>query len=401
MANLITKQKLSYQCDAVGLSALVSSICALICEATDLEVLDIIEYGSDEFNGYPIYNVGASDAGLKIQKVFYDNAHQSDIYILGKDRNNYCLIVNVYNGELMFSLGCSKDYADWYGDRLIEKSSTITKSNPLTIVTRKFISGSGNYYNVFYPLVKDTEGIVNLTVAKYKGEISQGFKFINNSGKSSAWYLFTCNDNGEKYAILNQQKFETVNYSNFYTENYLNETGEYNVNAPLIVAFDEAISRNVDNVICVNRSYSQTETNLSTVIDNNSYMNTDLWYNAYVLTNNTSHIYICTQLSRVYRLNGVVNLADNQMNISNKWVIENLKKMNYVTVQNSILNLPKLKQNQVYIRRLYAPNTNKKFHFYLWFSPVTEVQPENSFYKIAGETYLLTTPGCIGYAIKV
>lgn len=395
--NLITKQTLSVVADTDGFNSLVASVVNKICENTGLRVIDKISYGSDEFNGFPIYNKAPSFANYA--SLFSDDIHQSDVYVLGHNKNNYCLVVNVYNGYLLCSLGCSLDYCNRYSELALTKYPTISNLAPLSVVTRTLtgveIQEQEGRYSFQVPLNKDTDDIINLIIASYKGSNSQGFKFISN-GIESEWLLFSKDEEGNKYCVFNLNQFN--GFSNCQVDGAHKTTSTIYKDCSLVMRLSDEIPL-YNEVITDDASYWQTHRhqNLNTIISENCYCFKHIWLKHQALSYYPTSFY---QMARTNTLNFFWCFAENKAPVPNH-LLDNLFTLSTLSPNNSLHNLPKLQEGQVYLRKMFAPDSNKKFNYYLWYSPVTETPAPNSFFEIAGDIYLLSTPGCIGYAIKV
>jgi hypothetical protein len=398
---LITKQNISVECNTVGLNSLVASVVNLICQNTGLSVIDKIEHGSEQFEGFPIYNTLTSN--MKNTHIFNNNAHLSDVYILGLNNQNFCLVVNIYNGYLLLSMGHSLDYAERFGAMALEKYSICDKHCPLTLITRTLqgVYGVENYgkYSFVVPLKKNTDNIVNMVIAYYKGDNSQGFKFLVD-GTESSWLLFTKDDNNNKYAVLNLEMMKI--FSNFQVYGSSTATtNEYN-ESPLVIPFNEEIPlykemifANYNNAYCV-------IVNDNNKLENNAYYIKDVWIN-WNTTNSSDYFTFFYVMARTHSLHYRYEFYNSSYGGDSEFNFLLNSLGNYVThcPTNHILNLPKLAEGQVYLRKLYVPDDNKKFNFYLWYSPVVTTPAVNSFYEVGSDIYLLSTNKCIGYALKV
>lgn len=396
MADLIQRQKLSFSVD--NLSNLVAVVCGYITDMTGLQVIDIIKKGTAEFDNYPLYNKVTTN-GIKIN-AWVDDCYQSDVYIMGKDKNNYCLGINVYNGSLLFSLCCSKDYGERYSTKLNEVLGTNVKinHNPLSIALRDCLNNSySSPNNVQIQLLKNIENNVNIIFCKYVGENSQGFKIVTSDGTESGWILFSKNDDGEQFAILNQYQYANARVTNLnVTTIGYHRAREYR---PLVVAFDTEIPL-YDEMI-VNTSSMTTPNKTYAVEDNCGYI-PHIWLSNYCINNLN---YQGSSIANTYTLNMGNDVNSIDVDEYNNFLLKYIPIVSSGTLRgtpmNSVFNLPKIKQNQVYLRRFYAPFSNKKFNFYLWYSPCLSTPSLNSFYKVGEDIFLLVEVGSIGYAIKV
>lgn len=394
---LINKQIISVSCDTDGLNSLVSQVVTLICQKTGLSIIDKIEYGSEEFEGFPIYNTPHSS--FRISSVFTKNTHMSDIYILGLNKNNYCLFVNVYNGYLLLGLGHSLDYGERYSVLALEKYPTMAKHCPLAYVTR-YQKGINDYrsrgnYCMGVPLIKTGEGMLNIIICNYNGSNSQGVKFVVDT-KESDWILFSNDDNNNKYCLISLRENNVFsNFQKMGTDTNVNSSED---DSMLVVKFNSEIPLYKDMIVSTGNDQFVVES-LTKSYDN-SYCIPYIW-NDWCPESSSNYDYI--HYKNCMARTNTINYKFNFMNEKSEsgFLLDSIGIKRYGTPLNSVLNLPKLGGNQVYLRKLFAPDYNKKFNLYLWYSPVVTQPAPNSFYEVGNDIYLLITNKCIGYALKV
>ena len=395
--SLISRYRLSVTADTDGFNSLVASVVEEICRNTGLRVIDKISYGSDEFNGFPIYNKKPDFADYA--ELFADDIHQSDVYILGFNQNNYCLVVNIFNGYLLCSLGCSLDYCNRYSELALTKYPTMGNLAPLSVVTRTLTGVATQEpegrYSFQVALNKDTDNIINLIIASYKGSNSQGFKFISN-GVESEWLLFSKDEEGNKYCVCNLNQFN--GFSNCQVRG--TNTTRKNVyrGCSLVIRFNDEIPLYSEMIVDFGQSWQHYDyRNSNFAISENSYSYKHIWLK---LPINTLGFVTFYQMARTNTLN-FKTAFDTTLEPNNSHLLSSLSVQTSINPTNCVHNLPKLQEGKVYLRKMFAPDTNKKFNYYLWYSPVATTPANNSFYEIGNDVYLLSTPGCIGYAIKV
>lgn len=397
--SFINKKYISVSNTTDGLNNMLADIVDLICNNTGVSIINKIEYGSDSFQNYPLYNTKASD----MNNYFYSNTYQSDVYILGLNENNYCLIVNIYNGVLNISLGCSLDYGDRYATMFMEKYPTGFKHNPLTCVCANFCYLVGEYgygiYNMTVPLLKNENDIISLTLGYYTGDNSQGFKFVVD-GQESGWLLFTGDDNNNKFAVLNIYK------TNYISNTYVKYKDNYLINAfydesPLVIPFNRVIPLYSDMLYgnAISSYYLQNTTN---TIETNTYYIPYTWFFSIAITS-TYYTNYSNVLARTLSINYLSEFTAKQTKSSSTvyTFYKNLNTNCICSPVNSVYNLPKLANGKCYLRKLVAPDSADKFNFYLWYSPVTETPVKNSFFSVGNDVFLLVYPSMITYAIKV
>lgn len=396
--SLISKEYITVACNTDGFNSLLASVVNKICEISGLRIINKITHGSEEFENYPVYNT--PDTTFKISSIFTKDTHMSDIYILGENEDNYCLFVHIYNGYLLFGLGHSLTYGERFATLALEKYPNFVKHCPLSYILR-YNKGIDNYryygnYCIGIPLIKSGEDELNLSFAYYKGDNSQGIKFIVDTVESE-WILFSQDDLNNRYCLFSL--YENSTFSNFQIRGTSTNSMNYFEDSILVVKFGEEIPLYEDMINCIPNSNNVAAS--LTKADDNSYNCPYIWCKWYPMNSSyNDYMHYLNLMARTNTINYSNRFYSNS-NTSNDFLLDSLSVVSYSSPLNSVHNLPKLEQGQAYLRKLYAPDSNKKINFYLWYSPVTEKPANNSFYEIAGDVYLLSTPGCIGYAIKV
>lgn len=79
---------------------------------TSISQLEKVEIGSSRWSGYPLYDVQSSAPSAVTTSVIESWSKLSDVYILGKNKDNFCLSVSVDGDVLSLAPCCSFDYQD-------------------------------------------------------------------------------------------------------------------------------------------------------------------------------------------------------------------------------------------------------------------------------------------------
>lgn len=75
-----------------------------------LQQLEKIEIGDSAWSGYPLFDVNSGVPSMVSGYLSGEYSQLSDVYILGKDKNNWCLAVCVENHTLSFAPTCSLEF---------------------------------------------------------------------------------------------------------------------------------------------------------------------------------------------------------------------------------------------------------------------------------------------------
>lgn len=79
---------------------------------TSISQLEKVEIGSSRWSGYPLYDVQSSAPSVVTTSVIESWSKLSDVFILGKSKDNFCLAVSVDGDVLSLAPCCSFDYQD-------------------------------------------------------------------------------------------------------------------------------------------------------------------------------------------------------------------------------------------------------------------------------------------------
>lgn len=84
----------------------------LLSQNASISQLEKIKIGSSRWSGYPLYDVQSSAPSAVTTSVIESWSKLSDVYILGKSKDNFCLAVSVDGDVLSLAPCCSFDYQD-------------------------------------------------------------------------------------------------------------------------------------------------------------------------------------------------------------------------------------------------------------------------------------------------
>lgn len=84
----------------------------LLSQNASISQLEKVEIGSSRWSGYPLYDVQSSAPSAVTTSVIESWSKLSDVYILGKSKDNFCLAISVDGDVLSLAPCCSFDYQD-------------------------------------------------------------------------------------------------------------------------------------------------------------------------------------------------------------------------------------------------------------------------------------------------
>ena len=84
----------------------------LLSQNASISQLEKVEIGSSRWSGYPLYDVQSSAPSAVTTSVIESWSKLSDVFILGKSKDNFCLSVSVDGDVLSLAPCCSFDFQD-------------------------------------------------------------------------------------------------------------------------------------------------------------------------------------------------------------------------------------------------------------------------------------------------
>ena len=347
-------------------------------ENSNLSILHTYVYGSEEFEGYPIWNTPTSNTNM-YNDVYTRPAFVSDIILVGKSNSNYCMVIFITkNGttlELKAGLACGTDtdtiMKDYYTTNNIIKNELAPSSffvRSRTGSTNKFFMYvSIPYNNSEYVLYLDT----------YTGTYSKGYHF-----KSDSWNWIST---GYSIQITSD---ELIVFQCSGTNSYASSE-----KCPMVINLNEEVCRDPLRLVIQSGDKATLEDGCKSNLDNWGYPNlSSSTYPSYSGMVYPAHILLG---------NWAIGGYNYVPSVSTDVVVSPTAKGTNVIPFLSSFQLPKLKIGQIFIRKMFIPNsTVKTDNIVLLYTPLDTVTNKMLF-SANGHTYLCRQPSQLSLAVRV
>ena len=341
-------------------SILNQLIAWILANISGIQQLEKIEIGSSKWSGYPLYNESSGAPSTIPYRVDSTWLLGSDCFILGKNKNNWTAGVMVDKHILKFSPTCSFEFQD--GLNAVE-------SKPLSIILSqlRFINTANNRraYNGTIELFEFDTTAATLTVTLKFWKSSTNLIFAVN-GKND-YVIFSNNENDANFAWFNVS--------------YVANNAMYSLNEPMQA-----------------NQTTQTNTSATATIGlqtANLALNYPTSYNPYVWGSMGS------PYSAIYSSSSVgaaAPVAMHRLNQSGDGLTSDATS-NYVFFGNRLPNFPRIQSTEIYLRKVYTPNTATKAPVKLAYTPGCLVA--DTIYRVNNIDYLCLATGWASYLIEV
>lgn len=344
-------------------------------ENSNLAILHTYVYGSEEFEGYPIWNTPVSSTPIG-NNVYNKPAYTSDIILIGKDNSKYCMVAFIVkNGttlELKMGLACGTDTDTIMQDYYASKNTTSNLYAPSSFFVRARSTTWQYHLHISIPLSNNTYTVFMDT---YSGTYSKGYHLRTNTWNWVA-YGYSIQITSDELIILQSA----------------GTNANYNIHKhPMIINLNEDVCRDPLRLVIQPADAS--------TIEDGSRVNSDNW--GYPSLNNN-----------LYIMSGMVYPAHSLLincSITGQTSSPGVSIMNYSAIPSetnvipftSIYQLPKLKVGQVFIRKMFIPNSAVKTdNIVLLYTPLDAVT-NNMLFSANGHTYLCRMPSQLSIAVRV
>lgn len=343
-------------------SILNQLIAWILSNISGIQQLEKIEIGSSKWSGYPLYNVSTGAPSAVTSRVSSTWLLGSDCFILGKNKSNWTAGVMVDKHILKFSPTCSFEFQDWLNS---------IESKPLSIILSqlRFINSTSNrirYCGTIELFEFDTTSATLTLTLKF--------------WKSSKNLIFAVNGKNDYIVFSNNE-----NDANF---GWFNVSGGYLTNA--MYSLNEQMQAN---------QTTQTNTSASSSIGTqtaNLALNYPTSNNPFVWGSMGSYN------TAIYSSNNEVAAGPVAMHRLNAQLLDELNTdatSNYVFFGNRLPNFPRILSTQIYLRKVYTPNTATKAPVKQAYTPGCLVA--DTIYRVNNVDYLCLATGWASYLIEV
>lgn len=342
-------------------SILNQLIAWILSNISGIQQLEKIEIGSEKWSGYPLYNVSSGAPSAVTSRVSSTWLLGSDCFILGKNKNNWTAGVMVDKHILKFSPTCSFEFQDWLNS---------IESKPLSIILSqlRFINSANNrrIYSGTIELFEfdTTSATLTLTLKFWKS--AKNLIFAVN-GKND-YIVFSNNESDANFGWFNVSTYVT--------------NAMYSLNEPMQA-----------------NNTTQTNTSASSSIGTQT-ANIALNYP----TSNNPYVWgsMGTYTTAIYSSSSEESAAPVVMHRLNDQRNDGLNTdatSNYVSFGNRLPNFPRIQSTEIYLRKVYTPNTATKAPVKLAYTPGCLVA--DTIYRVNNIDYLCLATGWASYLIEV
>lgn len=330
----------------------------ILANVGGIQQLEKIEIGSSKWSGYPLYNVSSGAPSSVSGQVKNTWLLGSDCFTLGKNKNNWVVGAFVDNHILRFSPTCSFEFQD--GLNAVSSKALSIILNQMRVIyydsIRRMLGGT-----IEFITFNTTDATLSVTLKYWKN--AQNLIFAVD-GKND-YIVFSNNDVDTNFGFFNMTTGRNVLYS-------LNEPMQAN-----------------------SSTQTNTSTNAKTGFENeNLAMNYPTSMNPFVWGSFSSYA------SSTYNGGADEYAAPIAMHrLAFQSEMNKDPTANYIIFSNLFVNFPRILNTEIYMKKVYTPNTNTSAPIKVAYTPGYLVN--DSIYRVAGKDYLCLASGWASYLIEV
>lgn len=303
----------------------------LLAQNTSIQQIEKIEIGDSKWSGYPMYAVNSSVPSA-VSYCVSGYELLSDVYMLGKNKNNFLMGLCVDGHVLTIAPSCSFEFQD---------ALNTYSSKPISIVMeqlRRLQSAKENYRNGFGALnlytFSTTDDELSMTLNYWKGSDSM---VISVPGElSRVFFSFDAVDASWGWMGVIQGYSSSSNICNY--------------------SFSEAMQ--ADNTTQTLSSYAEGSVSACLSLGYPTNANPYYWgsMSAYNTGCYANHIYYSPVAVMMHRMCVSDNASDAVANQRNLEIMMETDTSSRVICCNTLWNFPRVTTEQLYLRKMYIPN---------------------------------------------
>lgn len=332
-----------------------------------IQRLEKISIGDKEWSGQPMHAVADEGQSSAVTEYCSTYGLLSDIHVLGKNSDNFCLGICVDNHTLSLAPICSFAYQRYLNKQV---------NRPLSIVmsqlrahnkahNRVTVGGSLPFFSF-----GQKEETLSLTLNCWRGDDALVFSVHGESDK-----VFFSSDLVDASWGFSRKNGMLLNFS-----------------------FNENIQASVETQTLGNSTSTGREHNVSLGYATN--LNPFFWGNMYTATSGSTPYYYNSSYLPVPILLHHMNLKyfyDSPA--SNEFSDDFINSSQSYTITGNILNLPRIGADQLYLRKLYIPNRLTASPVRLGYTP--GFLSAEMIYSVKERDYLCLQYGWLSFLIEV
>lgn len=339
----------------------------LLAQNTSIQQIEKVEIGDTKWSGYPMYAVQSSTPST-VSSFFNGYSLLSDVYILGKNKNNFLIGVCIDNHTLRVSPTCSFEYQDYLNTASAQPMSILAlqlrSTASSTENNRTAVGGSLSMFTF-----NITDSVLSLTINYWKGVDSL---VLSVSGKTERlFFSFDNEDSSFGYLSSYSNYKPLVNYS-------FNEIIQANISTQTLTSAD------VNSVTdCLAMGYATNA---------NPY---------YWGRMNSSSNYTSSIIPIVVRMHSMNTNDGNISTQPNDYYADYMMETDSTRIicGKTLYNFPRITTEQLYLRKMYIPNRQTTSPIRLGYTPGNLYA--DAIYKVNNKYYVCLKNGWCSYFIEV
>lgn len=348
----------------------------LLAQNTSIQQIEKIEIGDSHWSGYPMYAVNSS---VPTAVSYCVSGYQllSDVYMLGKDADNFLLGLCVDGHVLTIAPSCSFEYQD---------ALKTYSSQPLSIVMgqlRRLKSAKESNRNGFGALnlytFSTTDDELSMTLNFWKGTDSM---VISVPGElSRIFFSFGAVDASWGWMSRLAAAPSSYTFMNLCNYSFNEQIQADNTTQTLVSVSEGSVS------VCLSLGYPTNA--------NPYYWGSMSAYNTGCYANLS---YYCPVAVKMHRMSVADNDVDSQYNQS---YLERMMETDTsrVICCNTLWNFPRITTEQLYLRKMYIPNRQTASPIKLGYTPGNLYA--DVVYTVNDKHYLCLKDGWCSYFVEV
>lgn len=340
----------------------------LLAQNNSITQIEKVEIGDSEWSGYPMYAV-QSGTPSAVSVFFNGYSLLSDVYILGKNKNNFLMGVCVDNHTLRVSPTCSFEYQDYLNTASSQPVSILaTQLRSAVNTSENNRTQYGGSLSMF--TFSTAENELSLTINYWKGTDAL---VLSVSGKRERLF-FSFGNEDESFGYLSS-------YSNY---------------KPLVnYSFNEVMQANISTQTLTSESSDSVTDCLAMGYATNA--NPYFWgrMNSGYSNYTSSYIPVAVRMHIMNTSDGDISSIANDYFIDNKMETDNTR----IVCGKTLYNLPRITREQIYLRKMYIPNRQTSSPIKLGYTPGNLYA--DAIYKVNNKYYVCLKDGWCSYFVEV
>lgn len=345
----------------------------LLAQNTSIQQIEKVEIGDSHWSGYPMYAVNSSVPSA-VSSCVSGYELLSDVYMLGKDKNNFLLGLCVDGHKLTIAPSCSFEFQD---------ALNTYSSQPISIVMgqlRRLQSSKENVRNGFGALnlhtFSTTDDELSMTLNFWKGTDSMVISVLGEI--SRVFFSFGAVDASWGWMGMVSTNPSSINICNYSFSEAMQAD-----NTTQTLSSDTAGSVSV----CLSLGYPTNA--------NPYYWGSMSSYNIACYANLYNYNPVAVRMHRMCVSDNSLDTPANQSYLERMMETDTSR----VICCNTLWNFPRVTTEQLYLRKMYIPNRVTASPIKLGYTPGNLYQ--DAVYAVNDKHYLCLKDGWCSYFVEV